>query len=706
MRKIISVMVAMMFLLTLFYGINTQAEEKISMEYKFSSPQVIQGDDGRILKMKGCQQHEYNGVVVPVKELHILLPFGKTAGKIEVKAYGKEIVGEMAVQRIKPLVVDGVKGKTGPAGNVEKKYEIVGVYSLRGYNILVMNLFPISYQDGVVSYYRKMDVNVELKNGRNLLYRGLKKDRNWVARYVDNPWLLDTYPPAKCDEHYDYVIITSEKFVNAFQRFVEYKESKGISATIFTVEDIEINPSFWNSTPMFNDTAAKIRNFIRYAYLNWGTDYVLLGGDADVMNASSNIVPARRLYATCVGLPLANMDVLEGYIPSDVYYACLDGSFNDDMDEKWGENASGNDAGDRDEADLYAEVWVGRACVDSVKEINNFINKTIAYEKSTNEEALMQILLVGEYLGFGGEANWGSNHIEKVVPLIPSSYNITRLYEKEKEWDKYTLANILNRGVNIVNHLGHGWTTYALKMHNGDFNLLHNDDYFFLYSQTCLAGSFDNWYPEDHYYEDDCWAEHLTLGKHGAFACIMNSRYGLGRENSTDSPGQRFDTSFFKALFQENIRELGRANHYSKEDNVWRINENGMRWIYYETNLFGDPQVAIKEPSQKIEINVTIEKPLNGIYIFDMGPVFPSLNRTIVIGGITIVADASSNPEDALEKVKIYIDGELKATIDTEPYQWKWDEQVRGNHRIVVEACATNGKCERAEKEIFIINLL
>jgi len=24
----------------------------------------------------------------------------------------------------------------------------------------------------------------------------------------------------------------------------------------------------------------------------------------------------------------------------------------------------------------------------------------------------------------------------------------------------------------------------------------------------------------------------------------------------------------------------------------------------------------------------------------------------------------------------------------------------------VVEACATNGKCERAEKEIFIINLL
>ena len=423
------------------------------------------------------------------------------------------------------------------------------------------------------------------------------------------------------------------------------------------------------------------------------------------MNASSNIVPARRLYATCVGLPLANTDVLEGQLPSDVYYACLDGNFNKDMDDKWGENATGNDVDDTDEADLYAEVWVGRACVDSVEEVNNFINKTIAYEQSSNEQQMMQILLVGEYLGFGGDAEWGGNHMEKVVPLIPSSYNITRLYEKEKEWNKYTLANILNRGVNLVNHLGHGWTTYALKMHNGDLKLLHNDDYFFLYSQTCLAGSFDNWYPEDHYYDDDCFAEHLTLDKHGAFACIMNSRYGLGRENSTDSPGQRFDTSFFKALFQENIKELGRANHYSKEDNVWRINENGMRWIYYETNLFGDPQVALKEPSESIEMNVSIEKPLNGIYIFDMGPWFTSLNGTLVIGAITIEADASTSPSGHLERVKIYVDGELKASVENPPYRWKWDEKVRGKHTITVEACATNGKCERVEKEIFIVNL-
>jgi len=315
----------------------------------------------------------------------------------------------------------------------------------------------------------------------------------------------------------------------------------------------------------------------------------------------------------------------------------------------------------------------------------------------------MQVLLLGEYLGFGGEAEWGGNHKDNVIPFIPSSYNITRLYDKNKEWSKYDLAEKLNKGVNIVNHDGHGWTTYALKMRNYDLHLLNNTEYFFLYSQTCLAGSFDNWYPEDHYNEDDCFAEHLTVDEHGAFACIMNARYGLGRENSTDSPGERYDLSFFKALFQDNIREIGGANHYSKEDNVWRIDENGMRWTYYETNLFGDPMVRIKEPGNKIEVNVEIKKPSNGVYIFNFGPFLKFMNRSIVIGSITIDVNASTQPEGKIKEVKFYIDNELKSIDDSMPYQWTWNEAVFGKHVISVEAVATNGNSRWESIEVFKI---
>ena len=120
---------------------------------------------------------------------------------------------------------------------------------------------------------------------------------------------------------------------------------------------------------------------------------------------------------------------------------------------------------------------------------------------------------------------------------------------------------------------------------------------FFIYSQTCLAGSFDNWVPGDYYYEWDSFAETFTVEiPHGAFAVILNSRYGLGRYDSTDSPGQRYHLAFIDALFNKDIRELAKANQDSKEVNIWRVNENGMRWIHYQTNLLGDPQVAIKGP--------------------------------------------------------------------------------------------------------------
>jgi hypothetical protein len=98
--------------------------------------------------------------------------------------------------------------------------------------------------------------------------------------------------------------------------------------------------------------------------------------------------------------------------------------------------------------------------------------------------------------------------------------------------------------------------------------------------------------------EEDCIAEILTCEiPYGAYACILNARYGLGSENSPEAPSGSYDESFYKALFEENIKELGSANHFSKEDNIWRINENGYRWCFYQTNLFGDPELRLKGPN-------------------------------------------------------------------------------------------------------------
>ena len=99
-----------------------------------------------------------------------------------------------------------------------------------------------------------------------------------------------------------------------------------------------------------------------------------------------------------------------------------------------------------------------------------------------------------------------------------------------------------------------------------------------------MAGGFDN---------DDCIAEYFTVKTDkAAFAVIMNARYGWGVKGSTDGPSQHFHRQFWDAVFGENIPEIGKANHDSKEDNLNRINGGCMRWCYYQTNLFGDPTLT------------------------------------------------------------------------------------------------------------------
>jgi hypothetical protein len=528
----------------------------------------------------------------------------------------------------------------------------------------------------------------------------LKRDQEAIRCLVDNPSSVSSYAHQvdsgdnRVDDRYEYVIITSQELAQhsgefTFQEFIQYKQAQGVNATLVTTESIYRNPDYWDPRPKYNDRAARIRNFIRHAYVNWHTDYVLLAGDADGDNWQDNIVPARQLFAACIGLPLAHNEELEGYIPADIYYAGLDGTFNADGDERWGENASGNDKGTGDEADLLAEIYIGRICVDSVAEVSNFVRKTISYD-TTNDDYLRRVLMVGEFLGFEGAASWGANHMELLAKMLPDWHEITALYEREHNWDSNDLAEFLSNGTHLLHHLGHGWTNHAMKMSSRDAQYLTNDKLFFIYSQTCLAGSFDNWVPGDNYYEQDSFAEAFTCeSEHAAFAVIMNSRYGLGRHNSTDSPGQRYHASFIQAL-NDGYCELGRGNQRSKDTNLWRVDENGMRWIHYEANLIGDPQLAIKGPFMKgDEISIEVVRPTPGILYFGDAEQLELdfLRRPIIIGPVSVEVATKGN----ISKVNFYLDGKHMATDDTKPYIWQCEMTTWGCHLITAVAIGRNG---------------
>lgn len=159
-----------------------------------------------------------------------------------------------------------------------------------------------------------------------------------IISFVDNPEVLDTYIQvntntldlnAATTECYEYVIITTNELRDAageytFADLIEAKQACGINAIIVTVED-DIYPNYSGLRPDGgSDNQTKIRNFIIDYYQNHGTRYVLLGGNKD-------LIPPRLFYVV-----VATM--YQDTIPADIYYGCLDGTFDGDKDGSYGES--------------------------------------------------------------------------------------------------------------------------------------------------------------------------------------------------------------------------------------------------------------------------------------------------------------------------------------------------------------------------------
>jgi hypothetical protein len=759
-KKIISSFILILILLLTALNVSSNHHYKIQkniynikLDFYFSDPSIeiikINNEIYHRVKIDGLSNtFHYNKPIIPVKSLKILIPYNMQLDEIDINIDPKVLIksginlefGRNLIKINNDTITDKIiSNKSKEKLNDNHFISIVGEYKIRGYPILYVNLYPIQFDNkfGNLFFYRNIELNIKLKKSNDNTYiRGLQRDIELVNKLVDNPSYLNTYNnfigTIKNDK-LDYLIITNKYLLdsnlsNNFIFFAQSKNDRNISTEIITVEEIINNPDFFvNGTwgdnnpnnpfyqskitqkyELFNDTQAKIRNYIRYAYYELGIDYILLGGDADADDETENIIPYRGLFANESGLPLYNSFSLgeeEDDIPSDIYYSNLDGNFNYDLDEHYGECADRNDLINIDEADLLSEVFVGRACVDNEEELSNFVMKTLGYQNIESDPYLSKILFVGENLGFPGVSAFGGNYKDLIKPIVPTNYNIETLYDRDlaNDWNKNDIIDIINKATpHIINHDGHSYYGYNMRMSNDDVEKLINTKYFFAYSHGCMAGGFDN--PGGY----DCIAEHFTVeNRYGAFAVIMNSRYGLGSENSLDSPSQFLDNSFFKALFKNNIREIGKANHYSKEDNIWRIDENGVRWVYYETNLFGDPETSIKNPYQiNTDIIINLTKPLpKCLYLFNRKICeIPFFTKPLIIGDIIIQTNINSIPEGNIYYVEFYIDNESKYRDTIYPYEWKLDSKLFGNHRITISAFSFYGNNEYKYLDVIIFN--
>jgi hypothetical protein len=351
-------------------------DDSLQLTYSFSSPTIAHEPLGTIISLGDLPSIGNPGEpILPQKTIEILVPFGKDVANIAVDpgksvmlpgtymiAHGQKPIPlsykeEATLTESNPMIYDSATQFPGCF------YKRVTTQRLCGYMILILNLYPLQYspKNGAISFYPELTVTIDfcqnIDASNRVPHRSLPGDIARIKKFVDNPEMVKTYTfgtdiPETLSygskggfvdpsDTYEYVVITNATLENSmgeytFQDLIQSKIDRGLTATIVAVEDIYVN---YGGV----DQQEQIRNFIIDAYQNWETQYVLLGGDgdgADVGNESGdNIVPSRALFALVVPEDPDSGDL----IAADLYYACLDGSYDANANGVYGEVGDGAD---------------------------------------------------------------------------------------------------------------------------------------------------------------------------------------------------------------------------------------------------------------------------------------------------------------------------------------------------------------------------
>jgi len=351
--------------------------------------------------------------------------------------------------------------------------------------------------------------------------------------------------------NYSYVIITQDSWVSEFQPLADWKTQKGVPTNIVTTTWI------YNDGGYSGSNVDKIRAFVQDAYTTWGTTYVLIGGDIDVVPCS---------YRTFPGVDYDP-------VPNDAYYADFDG-------------------------DWVCELNIGRASVTGPGsengQIGNFINKVLTYE--TNPPLTNYTTNAG-FFGFDLD---GSTHAQQCkininTSYIPTDWIVTTVYDSQPGNHRTNVIYTLNMGQNLVNHADHsgsdcmgtGYVNHNWLIYSSDMDSLNNGNrQSILYSMGCDPAAYD---------VSNCIGEHFVRNSNGGgVAFIGNSRYGWYNYGQYNTLSMEYDVHFFKSLFQENLYNLGAAFSAHKND-VMASNpgDEYYQYCYTELTLLGDPELPV-----------------------------------------------------------------------------------------------------------------
>lgn len=450
----------------------------------------------------------------------------------------------------------------------------VNTQYLNGCSFAFAQFTPVRYvpATGKVSYATSVTVAVDV-----VASRVDRSNKVWmtpevqarVERLAQNPEAVQEYKNrARTINGYELLVITPQQWVSHFDEYVAFYSARGLRTRVAALENILANFEG-------RDDAEKVRAYISQEYENEGIMMVLLGGD-------SNVVPWRALYCYVSDEHVDNL-------PADMYFVCLDGTWDDNDNGLWGEEG---------EDDLLPELAVARMPFNNETQFNNMMHKTLEYQVNPVLGEFHDVILGAEHLGDG---YYGSTDLDRLVGGssdfnyttvgVPENYNFHKVYEKsDKPWTGRWFKDEINAiGGQYIYHVGHANTDYVAGWYVNSTNdnsfaqldgVTHN--YNFFHSHGCICGDFTH----------TCILERMVNISTGFVAATGNSRYGWYQPWG-DGMAAHLNREFVDAYYNERLPYIGTAFVEMKIMTAPYVPYDPcMRWNYYDINILGDVAVC------------------------------------------------------------------------------------------------------------------
>lgn len=197
--------------------------------------------------------------------------------------------------------------------------------TLNGFGFALCAFTPAEYipAEGRFAYYKKVTVRIhtapEDKSSCITRYDEGALER---VKMLAQTQITDLYPPVtNGTDDYEILIVTSATFINSFTELMDLYYVRGYKSKV-----VDVSTIYTAMTGV--DNSQKIRNYIIQEHQNNSIDHVILAGDIEH-------VPHRGLTDSAYSGGGWNM--IRTDIPGDIYFSALDGSWNNDGDNYWGE---------------------------------------------------------------------------------------------------------------------------------------------------------------------------------------------------------------------------------------------------------------------------------------------------------------------------------------------------------------------------------